>query len=274
MPHKLLFIEDDLTQEAAIKGYYRQYIKEGKYQVIIAHSGEEAIEILQEDKNRSIDIIIADLKMPSAKIDGWNFVKILTKKQIKIKTIVYTAYGSELDFTEEENENIVFFLDREKASLEFLKEVIDFALKLPQTIDHKTTKVHYRTLLKLAKEFPAQLKKKLVQDLIEYLDYHTLLDLKASIFDKIEEQLEPALARDRLKHWMLLKQEEGTLDKDIPLHKIDYFSVEARLAANGIYYYWLRWWEDGKLRGKYLSKDLANTLPLEYKTVISYPKKS
>jgi CheY-like chemotaxis protein len=273
MTSNILFIEDDLTQESAIKAYYRQDVRQGNYKLLIAHSGEEAIHILEEDEDLSIDIIVTDLKMPGAQIDGWDLVKLLAAQNIKIKTIVYTAYGSEKDFTQEENENIMFFLNREEANLAFLKQLINLALKLPEKIDKQTSKVNYVTLLKLVKGLPSKIQKKLIEQTVEYLDYKTLVKLKETIVEKIDSNLKTAFARDKLKKWMLLKQEEGILDKNIPLRKIAHFLLEARLHPNGTYYYWIRWWEDGKIRGKYIPKDLAESLPLECKICLHYPKK-
>ncbi|MGH2414113.1 MAG: response regulator, partial [Microcystaceae cyanobacterium] len=140
MPRKLLLVEDEQLQEQLLLQFCRKDLKAGKYEIIYAATGEEALQRIEADRDHEIELIIADLKMPAARIDGWELIKVLNREHIDIKTIIVTAVGSENDFTEEERKNILFFLDK-MTSLETLKFLLEFALNIPDKFDINSQKV-------------------------------------------------------------------------------------------------------------------------------------
>ena len=81
----LLYVEDDKNVLDQTKLILDDFVKE----VIVAHDGEEALEIL---KNRNdIDIIVADINMP--KLNGIEMIKIIKKElELNIPTIITTAH--------------------------------------------------------------------------------------------------------------------------------------------------------------------------------------
>lgn len=107
----ILIVDDEIEQGELLQRYFKrlQRIEQKSYEVIAVNSGELALKEIEKDTGSEIDLIIADLRMPAAQVDGWNLIKLLSKKNINTKIIVVTAWGQPENFTEEEGKNIVFF---------------------------------------------------------------------------------------------------------------------------------------------------------------------
>ena len=61
----------------------------GKYELVIANTGSEALNVLERDP---IDVVVTDIKMPD--IDGLELLSIIRKQYPSTKVIIMTAYGS------------------------------------------------------------------------------------------------------------------------------------------------------------------------------------
>lgn len=257
MSRKLLLVEDEPLQEQLLLQFCRKDIQAGKYEIIYAPTGEDALQLIEADREHEIELIIADLKMPAAQIDGWKLIKLLNRRHIDIKTIIVTAVGTEEDFTEEERKNIFFFLDK-MTSLETLKFLMELALDIPDKFDINSQKVGFNTLLKASKDLPGKQKVKLIKDLLAFLSFKDLKKLEKTILPEIQGLFNDALQRDELKQWLLEKQKNGQIDSQIPLQEVGYFFLDARtIGGNGPYYY-LRWWQNGKQKYSYLPKKLVD----------------
>jgi CheY-like chemotaxis protein len=283
---KLLVVEDEPGVENIFRGNYRKEIKLGKYEFIFANSGEQALEEIEKDREREIDLIIADLKMPAAKIDGREFIRILQEQHINIKIIVLTAYINEYEFSESEKENILFLLNKgtdeasfekltqivdsslDQSALITLKNLVDFSLDVPDRFDIYSQHVRLDTLLKIIKELPENKKIKLIRTLLNYSNYKTLKWLEEELPKEIEKKLDTAFRQDKLKKWLLEQQSKGKISEKIPLDKIEYFFLEARTIPNGIFY-WIKWSLEGKWHSKYLPKKLIEQeMPSTFKAQI------
>lgn len=110
--YRLLILEDEEIQRVDFLDCYSEELEAGTYELIFARTGEEALEIIKKDENKKIDLIISDLRIPHAKIDGWKFIKTLVKENIDIKVIVITAVGAWEDFTIEQKRNIIYFFKK------------------------------------------------------------------------------------------------------------------------------------------------------------------
>ena len=81
---ELLYVEDDENVLNQTKLILDDFVKE----VIVAKNGEEALEIL---KDRSVDIIVADINMP--KMNGIEMIKVIKKElNLDIPCIITTAH--------------------------------------------------------------------------------------------------------------------------------------------------------------------------------------
>ena len=85
---KVLVVDD----EARMRKIVRDFLVAKDYMVVEASNGEEAIDIMYEDKN--IDLVLLDVMMP--KMDGWEACREI-RKFSKVPIIMLTAKSDETD---------------------------------------------------------------------------------------------------------------------------------------------------------------------------------
>lgn len=85
--HTILCVDDETLILSALKRVFQQT----DYQVVIASSGKEALEIMQ---SLTVDLIISDMRMPE--MSGVELLSEVTQKWPQVKQILLTAY-SEMD---------------------------------------------------------------------------------------------------------------------------------------------------------------------------------
>lgn len=84
---KLLVIDDD----EKLVGYYRELLSPYGFEVLIAHNGEQAIPLVEN--NPDIQLVILDLSMP--RMDGRQWLRWFRGKDKESPVIVITAYKLE-----------------------------------------------------------------------------------------------------------------------------------------------------------------------------------
>lgn len=257
MPIKLLFVDDEQAFEQAIKQRFRKETKSGEYEIIFVRSGEEALEAIEQDKEHAIDLLLTDLKMPAAELEGFQLIRTLREKGIQLKTIVISAYGDMENYKQALRENVLLFLTKPIEILE-LKSLIEEALSKPEKVDITSKKVRFNTLSKLVNELPSKQKEKLIYYLIESLEQEELKHLQEQIPDKLQDQIESNQRKIEEKERLIDKLRRGEIDPNLPLELLEGHFIEEKYIPRegktfGPYYY-LRWWEDGRLKTKYLGK--------------------
>ena len=85
---KVLVVDD----EARMRKIVRDFLVAKDYMVVEASNGEEAIDIMYDDKN--IDLVLLDVMMP--KMDGWETCREI-RKFSKVPIIMLTAKSDETD---------------------------------------------------------------------------------------------------------------------------------------------------------------------------------
>lgn len=85
---KVLIVDD----EARLRKIVKDFLIAKDYLVVEASNGEEALDIMYEDKN--IDLVILDIMMP--KMDGWETCREI-RKFSKVPIIMLTAKSDETD---------------------------------------------------------------------------------------------------------------------------------------------------------------------------------
>jgi len=85
----LLIVDDDNDILEVLSEYF---LKQG-YDVILAHTGDEAVQLL---KYKAIDLVITDIRMP--KMNGLSLLKHIRTKSNSLPVILMTGY--ELSRTE------------------------------------------------------------------------------------------------------------------------------------------------------------------------------
>lgn len=90
MTTQILVVEDEQPFQKLLKQYFRNQIKNKKYQFVFAENGKEALREIV-DRDCQIDLLIVDIKMPY--IDGLELLTLLKHIGIKIDAIIISAYG-------------------------------------------------------------------------------------------------------------------------------------------------------------------------------------
>jgi DNA-binding response OmpR family regulator len=80
----ILIVDDDFNLCSALK----EELVEVGYEVDFVNSGDDAFPFIEGNK---VDLILLDLKMPGK--DGFDVLRELNEKKIKVKVIVLTAYA-------------------------------------------------------------------------------------------------------------------------------------------------------------------------------------
>jgi CheY-like chemotaxis protein len=88
---KILVVEDNANQ---LLLYQAELEREG-YQVATATNGHEAVEIMANDKDQSIDLVVMDISMPG--MDGIEAMNRITTERNKLPVILYSGYTSYKD---------------------------------------------------------------------------------------------------------------------------------------------------------------------------------
>jgi YesN/AraC family two-component response regulator len=256
---KLLVVDDEIDFGKAIQSLFYKEIKAGKYEILYAQNGQEALELIEADRDKDIDLILADLKMPIDKIDGFTLMRILNEKNIYIKTIVISAFATVENYRQAIREQVLFFLSKPLEDLRILKPLVEEALNCSSRFDKETRKVRFNTILKAAKNLPSRQKEKLFYKLAENLEIEEIKRLQNKLPEILKKQEEQARKRQKEKELLIEKQRLGELNPNIPFELLEGHYIEERYIkrhngdVHGPYYY-LRWREDGQLMSRYLGK--------------------
>jgi len=117
---KILFVDDN--QSVLVAG--KLLIKSLGHEIILADSGEKAIEIIRECPYK-IEIIFLDLTMPG--IGGVGVLKFMRKRRIKIPIIVQTGVTCLKEFKKTYGMDIVGCLEKPYTK-EDMAKLIDCAI--------------------------------------------------------------------------------------------------------------------------------------------------
>ena len=85
--NKVLVVDDEETLTWSMTKTLSK--DKGKYELVIANTGSEALTVLEKDP---IDVVVTDIKMPD--INGLELLSMIRKQYPSTKVIIMTAYGS------------------------------------------------------------------------------------------------------------------------------------------------------------------------------------
>ena len=89
---KPILIVDD---EAIVRESIKDWLKDAGYQVATAESGEAALEMIEK---QDFSVMVLDLRLPG--MDGLRVLKKVKAKRPEIKSIIITAYPTDLSQAE------------------------------------------------------------------------------------------------------------------------------------------------------------------------------
>jgi hypothetical protein len=259
---KLLFVDD----EVGIKKLVEQYLQLSKeeYDVVFAHSGEEAIEALE--RHNPLDLLITDIRMPE--IDGWELVDI-SRNNYNLKTIIISAFGT-ADNLKRAYENQVsdFFIKPFKFKNLFssIKRIVGENPSSVSTIEKVTQpeiggekKITYSTIVRLVRELQPVQQVRLMTDLLRNFDLEQLEAFQIEIPSLKEVLLEQQKEREKMT-----KQDTQRVKKGlVPISLIANSWIEERwiksISVSGqerqYLCYNIKWKEGKKLRSKSLKRE-------------------
>ncbi|WP_171240536.1 response regulator [Ruegeria sp. HKCCA5491] len=88
-PPRILVVDDEPDLEALISQKFRRRVRKGELDLLFAHDGKHALEVLEE--NPKIDIVLSDINMP--RMDGLTLLERLSEMETDLQTVMVSAYG-------------------------------------------------------------------------------------------------------------------------------------------------------------------------------------
>lgn len=263
---RLLFVED----EPDILDLVNQHLQlsQESYEVFFAHSGKEAIEILEE--SQPFDLLVTDLKMPG-QMDGWDLIDF-SQSNYNLKTIIISAFGTVDNYQKAFKEQVFDFFVKPytcKELFQSIKKAIALDKPSYRKIEKVKTeiefekKITYNTVARLARDLQPSQQVKLMSDLLKKFDLEQLEAFQIEIPSLKEDLRHRQAQRERAQE----KDAQRIADGYLPLtlvadswieerwHTITTVSGEERKHL----YYFLKWKEGKRLRSKSLRReDLAD----------------
>jgi CheY-like chemotaxis protein len=103
--NKVLIVDDEETLTWSMTKTLAK--DQGKYELVIANTGAEALKVLQKDP---IDVVVTDIRMPD--INGLELLSTIRKQYPSTKVIIMTAYGSPEVHKEATRRGSYFYLEK------------------------------------------------------------------------------------------------------------------------------------------------------------------
>ena len=103
--NKVLIVDDEETLTWSMTKTLAK--DQGKYELVIANTGSEALKVLQKDP---IDVVVTDIRMPD--INGLELLSTIRKQYPSTKVIIMTAYGSPEVHKEATRRGSYFYLEK------------------------------------------------------------------------------------------------------------------------------------------------------------------
>ena len=287
MGNKILVVDDELNEaKNTYIQIFQEPIADQHYSLEFVRSGEEALLLIQTDKRQEICLLILDLRLEGAELDGIQLANTLAQLHIDKKIIIWTAFPEwEVELSDEAQKNVIKILKRGEYPHSYLRDLTEVfmrgqLLNFPgkQSLDKDSKLLGYQTIRKLAITLPSDLRYHLIEELLEFFPLKTLLTLKENFPLLIDQHLEKARDRDELKEWVANYQKIGAFPPKVPpALETDTFMIEIREFERGNNVYprlYLRWSYDGKPGSIYLKTQWVETLPERFRIPPRYPNAS
>lgn len=267
MAIKILIVDDEILFKKVVSQFFKQQIKQGKYEFHYATNGKEALH--QITSGLKIDIVLVDIRMPE--MDGLTLIETLNDKGIGVKTIIVSAYPDFPNVKKAMNEGVFDFIVK-PLNLEDLEECIDRlfrlnkqSIKLARPVETKqagkiksllsdpsSQKVTPSIAYNIVKQLRVPQQISVIERLIEKFNVEEIDDLRY----KIESQEFTALERQKRREEIAQEAYERLkLDPEkVPLIALEHGYIEERFVQKklptgevkdrGVYLY-LRWTDKG-----------------------------
>ncbi|WP_013334500.1 response regulator [Gloeothece verrucosa] len=276
---KILVVEDDLRFQRNYRRGCRQELEQGLFEFEFTPSGEQGLEALKKDTEKEIVLIILDLKMDLAQINGLQFLTEVSHSNINRPIICYTAYPEKIEnLSSEDLSRVVCVLPKGQNQYQFkvLRDLMVFLLSetVFQSVVTEANKelLDYPQVKEVVKHFSDRKKLKLIKELVADLSYPYMKEfyrevpsMAKALIDSVQQQNQKILRK-----WVLEKLEEKLLPSEIPTDECVIYRIEESIRGStekGKYYY-LKWFDKNtkKDRSKYIPQTIAASLPPEFRS--------
>lgn len=93
---KMLVVDDEADVKLLFEQKFRREIKEGKVEMLFALSGEQALQILNNNGSADVVLILSDINMPG--MSGLELLHIIKTNTPDQKVFMITAYSDESNY--------------------------------------------------------------------------------------------------------------------------------------------------------------------------------
>ncbi|WP_013325622.1 response regulator [Gloeothece verrucosa] len=276
---KILVIEDDLRFQRICRRGCHLELEQGLFSFEFTPSTEQGLEAIKNDTEKEIVLILLDLKMEPAQINGLQFLTEVSNHNINCPIICYTAYPEKIVNLSSQNLNrVVCVLPKGQNQYQFkvLRDLMVFLLSetVSQSAITEADKelLDYPQVREAIKRFSERKKLKLIKELVADLSYPYMKEFyrevpsrAKALIDSVQQQRQKILRK-----WVLEKLEEKLLPSEIPTDELVIYRIEEsirRSTEKGKYYY-LKWFDKNtkKDQSKYIPRSIADTLPPEFRS--------
>src|SRR5262245_66608554 len=89
MTARILVVDDEPDMETLLVQKFRRKIGEGSVELLFAHDGVEALDLLAS--GGAMDMVITDINMP--RMDGLTLLQKIQETNERLSTVIVSAYG-------------------------------------------------------------------------------------------------------------------------------------------------------------------------------------
>lgn len=93
MPTHILVVDDERDVEPLFRQRFRRELRAGALELLFAHSGEEAIALLDDQARADIVLVLSDINMPG--MTGLELLERIKSRSPAIPVCMVSAYGGE-----------------------------------------------------------------------------------------------------------------------------------------------------------------------------------
>ncbi|PCH69175.1 MAG: response regulator [Rhodobacteraceae bacterium] len=88
---RILMVDDEPDAEFLFRQNFRREIRKQTYEFLFAHSGDQALKILENKEIRHELVLLSDINMPG--MTGLELLDLVKLRNPKLPVIMITAYG-------------------------------------------------------------------------------------------------------------------------------------------------------------------------------------
>ena len=93
MSASILVVDDEPDVAELFRQCFRRELRQGRYVMLFAQSGEAALDILRQDVQPELLVILSDINMPG--MDGLSLLREVKQRRAGLPVIMVTAYGDD-----------------------------------------------------------------------------------------------------------------------------------------------------------------------------------